>query len=229
MKIVLLLHSMDTMQLLDKNTLTISLTDDVKYVKDQMNITLSLDLPVLDGDRFVGFISHQDLLDVEDAEQIGSLRAKIKPLPTVSFSTHWYDLLREMKKNQQGILAVVEGEKYIGLINAKSLINALGNNSSIQMPGTIIVLEIKAYDYMLSRIAQITEERNVKIMCLNVESIEESPFMKLHLKLNTHEIEGISRELERYGFHILETHQENSAYQEDIMENYDALMKYLGV
>ena len=92
-----------------------------------------------------------------------------------------------------------------------------------------MVLEIRVYDYMLSRIAQITEERNVKIMCLNVESEKELPYIKLHLKLNTHEIEGISREFERFGFHILETYRDNSPFQEDIMDNYDALMKYLSV
>ena len=220
---------MNTTHLIDNDIVPIRLRETIEYAENQMSKYSVLSLPVLENDRFLGFISRNNLLSKDRLVSIEQLKDSLNPLTFVDIHTHWFDILKEMKRFQGSSLAVLESEKYLGVITAKSLLRALADNTSIQMPGTIMVLKIKVYDYMLSRIAQITEERNVKIMCLNVESEEELPYIKLHLKLNTHEIEGISREFERFGFHIVETHQENSAFQEDIMDNYDALMKYLSV
>ncbi len=220
---------MDISLLIDKNILPVRLKDNIKYVEEQIVKCSVLDLPVVENSQFLGFVSRNCLSNIDGSLSVEHLRDCINPSPFVEVHTHWFDILKEMKRYQFNSLAVLESGKYLGVITGKSLIRALGNSTSIQMPGTIMVLKINTYDYVLSRLAQITEERNVKIMCLNVELEEESASMKLHLKLNTHEIEGIGREFERFGFHILETYQENSAFQEDIMENYDALMKYLNV
>ena len=220
---------MDTRLLIDKDILPIRITDTVEYAENQMDKYSAVSLPVLEEDSFLGCISQESLLSKERLFSIEQLKDSIIPLPFVDIHTHWFDIIKEMRRFQGSSLAVLASEKYVGLITSKSLLRALAENTSIQMPGTIMVLEIRVYDYMLSRIAQITEERNVKIMCLNVESEKELPYIKLHLKLNTHEIEGISREFERFGFHILETYRDNSPFQEDIMDNYDALMKYLSV
>jgi len=225
----LLSQPMKMKQLLDRNIVPVRLNDQLEEVENLMFKLMVSSLPVVDNEGFLGFVLRESLFHKEGSLRIEQVKESFYPSAFIDINSHWFDVLKEISRHKLNALALLDGERYVGVITSKSLLQVFAKNSSVQMPGTIMVLEISVYDYMLSRIAQITEERNVKIMYLNVEYIEKSSFLRVHLKLNTHEVEWISREFERYGFHILKIYHNNSAFQEDIMDNYDALMKYLNV
>ena len=188
------------------------------------------ELPVVENGKFLGNISKELISKQSGDSTIESLKDEFDVSRYISLPIHWFEILKAFDRPQGSYLTVLdENKNYAGIIEVNAFLALLARKSSFRMPGTVMVLEVNTYDYMLSRIAQIVEAQNAKIVCLNIETSEQSPFVQIHLKLNSMEIIGISRELERYGFRVLETFQEKSKFSDDLLDNYNALMKYLEV
>jgi hypothetical protein len=204
--------------------------DRVSAAVEAMQKAGLIEFPVVNDGTFVGIVSQKMISGQNDKMCIKDLINQLDNSHYIPLHSHWFDVLKEFDRPEGSCLVVLDDNmSYLGIIDEYSFFQSIVGKSSFRLPGSVLILEVNTHDYMLSRIAQIVEAQNAKIICLDVETNEQSPFIRIHIKLNTLEITGISRELERYGYRILESYQKRSKFSDDLLDNYNALMKYLEV
>jgi hypothetical protein len=89
------------------------------------------------------------------------------------------------------------------------------------------VIELWSKDYSMQQIARIVEENDAKILSLSILPGEDGR-IELHIKLNKPEINAILQSLERFGYYVKASFQEE-VYTEELRRRYDELMRYLNL
>ena len=84
---------------------------------------------------------------------------------------HIYKIINLFSVNKLTSLPVLNrNNKYLGVISLQELILSLSELFSTNESGAVFVLEMSSSDYSLTRIANIVEENNAKILNLYVKS-----------------------------------------------------------
>lgn len=186
-------------------------------------------VPVVRNGKFLGMITEDDALSVENLE------AKIEHLNNgllkifVSQSQHVFDIVKLMAEFKLTNVAVTDSNhNYMGSITTDMLIEQVARFSSITEMGSIIVLELNANDYSMSEIAQIVEGNGAKILSSFVTSHSDSMQLELTLKINKSDLSPIIQTFNRYDYTVSASFHE-SEFDELIHDRYDELMKYLNM
>jgi acetoin utilization protein AcuB len=184
-------------------------------------------LPVIDGDKYVGLFSEDDIFNFNSPDEtIAEYQIEYNTLKLFPHN-HVFDALRLSVETNLSIIPIVDEEgNYIGCVSLKSLINNLSQIASVQDFGAILILEMQKRDYNLSQLAQIFESENIKILSLFIKSHPDSTTIDVIIKLNSAEINSSLRTLERYNYMV--KHKFNTSDKEDnLRDRYDLLMSYL--
>ncbi|MCB0516558.1 MAG: CBS domain-containing protein [Chitinophagales bacterium] len=187
-------------------------------------------LPIVENNQCVGMLSEtalnaaaNDQLKVEAFVQGGKLIS-------ITENEHFYEVFRLMLKHKLAILPANDTKgRYLGCILQDTLLKTFSEISSLQEPGSIIVLEIPIRSYHLSEIAQIVESHNAAIMSLYLHTLPDSAIIEVTLKLNVLEIHDVLGSFERYNYKIKAYFAENGLDQDFYRGRYDSLMQYLNV
>ncbi len=186
-------------------------------------------IPVVKNTKFIGLITEDDALSVEDLEsnlqQHVSLLLKIFVLQ----EQHVFDIIKMMSEFKLTNVAVTDNHhNYLGCITAEKLVQQVALFSSVAEPGSIIVLDLNVNDYSMSEIARIVEGNDAKILSSFVTSHSDSVQMELTLKINKSDLSGIIQTFNRYDYTVSASYHE-SAFDELIHDRYEELMKYLNM
>jgi len=119
-------------------------------------------------------------------------------------------------------------QKYIGLITAESSMKAYASLLSVMDEGGIVTLSVPVKDFQLSEIARIVESNNATILSYYSHINQTTSMVDVTLKLNTTELSAIISAFERYEYEVDDVYNDEN-YNEDVKDNYDALMRYLDV
>lgn len=183
-------------------------------------------LPVLDQKIFRGFIHEDTVLNLKKVYDSVKEYELDGQQCVVNENQHYYDVVRLAYENSSGLVAVTNGQEYLGVISVKDVIEAFAQTSSVNYPGGIIAISLKQIDYSLSEISRLIESENAKILSSYVTDDVDNPEMiSLTLKLNTEDIERIMATLRRFDYHV-EAHNMAIAGSVD-KERLEILMKYL--
>jgi acetoin utilization protein AcuB len=213
------------LQLLVKDVPVLRTEDDPQKALNLMDQTHLVHLPVVDGDRFVGLVSEDELLDQEgEGGTLAPQLVKVSVLPNI----HVLDILKVAGERHLSVIPVVDHEeRYMGAITLNYLVEKLNEMQGGTQKGGIIVLEMWSQDYTLQQIARIVEENDGKILSTSVAPGEDGK-IELHLKVNLSDLNPIIQSLERFNYHIKASYQER-IYDEDLQRRYDELMRYLNI
>lgn len=184
-------------------------------------------LPVVKGKEFIGIISEEDILNMNDPEkQIGKQKI-ILQRPFIYDHQHVYEALKLMSTLKLTVLPVLNAdEEFTGMLTDAELLQALSTTASLESPGGILILELNINDYALSQIARIVESEDAKILSLHITSHPDSTKLELTLKINKSDLSAIIASLERFKFTVKSSFHE-SKHDDDLRLRYDALMNYL--
>jgi predicted transcriptional regulator len=206
-------------------------TDTVAKAQQWMSEFHTSEFPVVDQGQYHGIFSEQLILDTPSyaSKQIGDFDL-FAPGISVSPDEHYYEILKKYYAENINLIAVIDSEnQYQGVISIQDVVEAFAKMSSIRSPGTILVIPMKQIDYSLTEIARIVESEYGKILSSFIENHPEDPSMiRLTLKLNVENANGIIAALERFGFTISSIFGKED---EDLIEKerLDSLMKYLKI
>ncbi len=186
-------------------------------------------LPIVNDEAFLGLISEQDILDLNNVkEPLGNYKLSLKN-PFVNEHQHLYDVLKLVSELKLTLIPVLDDhERYVGCITMFDLVNFMAKSFSLENPGGIIVLEMSQNDYNLTEIAQIVESNDAKILSLFLASHSDSTRLDVIIKLNKTEMGGVLQTLDRYGYYVKFSFNDEED-RDDIRENYDSLMNYLNI
>ncbi|MBK0384434.1 CBS domain-containing protein [Pedobacter sp. SD-b] len=202
-------------------------SDTVQKVFDRMAEFKISHLPIVDQQQFLGLLSEDDLIEVDDENtQVGALNLSLIN-PYILQSQHIYDAIRVFAELKISVLPVLDNKmNYLGVIAINTMVEYMAKITSVSHPGGIILLEIGNKDNSLAHIAQIVESENAQILSSYTDLLPDSTRMVVTMKVNKTEISQIVAALLRYDYTILATY--NSSIQNDSnADRFDALMNYL--
>jgi CBS domain-containing protein len=187
-------------------------------------------LPIVNNQDFLGLISDADIYDMNQPEEPIGNHALTLFKPYVEEEQHIFEVIGLASRLKLSVVPVLDSNKHFkGVITISDLIRHLAGISSMDQPGSIIVLELIERDYSLSQIAQIVESNNVKVLSMYITSPPESTKLEVTLKVNTSDLISVIRTFERYNYEVKTWVSDNDSMDRFYSERYDLLMKYLNI
>lgn len=186
-------------------------------------------LPIVDEDQYFGLISELDILNSNDPEM--EIKDHLLSMGNLSIyeDQHIYDVLSLVANKEVTVVPVLSRKnKYLGAITLKSLSMQFAEFAAINIPGSIIVVEVNSNDYSLSQIAQIVEYNDAKIVSSTAITHPDSTKMEVTIKVNKSDISPIIQTFNRYNYIITDYYTEEEE-NDDLHDRYDEFMKWLNV
>lgn len=186
-------------------------------------------LPVVEKNNFLGIISEDDILEMQDTDDA------ISTIPlnfTHTFIHGWqhlYDAMKLMSVNKLSVVPILDDkEQYLGLISTHSLISYFAEMASVTNPGAIIELEIAQHNYSLSEIARIVESNDAHILSSYINSSSDSSKIEVTIKIDKEDVSGILQTFQRFNY-VAHSFYQDKQDNDDTMNRFDSFMKYLNI
>ncbi len=185
-------------------------------------------LPIVNDGEYLGLISDSDIYDLNQPEEpIGNHTLSLLR-PSVRGNTHIYEVLALAARHRLTVIPVVDDESlYRGVITNNELISGMASISAVDQPGGMIILQVLQRDYSMSRISQIVESNDARILSMHITSNPESTSLEITLKINTTDLASIIRTFERYSYEVTTWVTDNDEMDRYYTDRYNMLMKYL--
>ena len=186
-------------------------------------------LPVVNKGKFIGLISEEDVMDLDDpSEPLRNYDLKL-PKPYVNEHVHMYEVVKLASEVKLTLIPVVDKEEnFLGVITQESIIHNFAQLNSVLENGSVIVLELNRNDYSLAEIARIVEENNVTVLSSYISTKKDSMKVEVTIKVNATDVKQIIASFERYKYTVVGSYQETE-YYEDLKDRFNALMSYLNI
>ncbi len=186
-------------------------------------------LPVVQDGLFIGLISEDEVLTMEQPTAPFFNCRHDFPMIALDSRRHIYDALRIMSDQRLTLLPVIDEKiHYLGSVRATDLIQALAKTQAVFSNGGVLELEMNVKDYSLTKIAQIVEGNDAKILSATLTTKPDSQMVQLTLKINKEDLNPIIQSFNRYEFVVAESYMEPK-YTEELRDRYEEFMKYLNM
>ncbi len=194
-------------------------------IMEENNLT---ELPIVSEDNYIALVHESELLDWKNPGTPLNTSEFLHYKPAIFASSHPFEALRLAHQQNLSVLPVIDNtQKYIGCVTKEGLLKYITENSGIDTPGGIIVLEILPRNYSLYEIARICENEDVVIQNLGVHTNEHG-MLEVTMKLNRSSLDAIVSSFERHNYHVKEVFGDNVS-QDDIAGKYNLLMNYINM
>ena len=204
-------------------------SDTVQKVHERMAEFRVNHLPIVNDKQFLGLVSDEDLIEVQDSgAPVGSLSLSLHN-PFVYEEQHIYDVIRLFYEQKLSVLPVLDSNRnYKGLISINTMMEYMATITAVKEPGGIIILEITIRNNSLAHISQIVESDNAQILSSYVQSFPDSTKLEITLKLNRTDLSSIIASFLRYDYNVKATFNDTKS-DDGTSDRYDQLMNYLDI
>lgn len=187
-------------------------------------------LPVVDQEKFMGFITEEQLREANDRDIPVSELPLIGEQCITSFDSHFFEVLRTASDHKLQMVAVENNLRlYTGVISISDGIAFFAQSAAVQMPGSILVLSLEMVNYSLAEIARLVEENKAKILSSTLsEDPLDSSRIRLTIKVDQADLTRIVATLERFDYKIVARYQETRIPELD-RDRFDLFMRYLNI
>jgi CBS domain-containing protein len=186
-------------------------------------------LPMVKDDQYLGLVQETDVLDWDKPERALDSADFLHYRPAVSVSGHPFDAMRIASEQNLNIVPVIDdASKYLGAITRDDLLKYITENSGLDNPGGIIILQLEPRQYSLSEIARLCESEDVTIIASQLSTNRETGIIEVTLKTNRTNLEALVSSFQRHDYIVKEVFGAKSG-AEDIMDRYKLLMNYINM
>ena len=205
------------------------LKDKVYDVLQMMNDAHIAHLPVTEGDKYVGLISEDDLLQAPDENMPISGIMEVFPTPSIQQDEHFLKAMQVAVENGITVVPIIEenGDIY-GTVTYSDLLRQASEFMSVNDPGGLIVLEMDSQKYSFNEISRLVETNDSQITQLNTYTDTQTGLMQVTIKINKMEVSDIVATFQRYDYNVKHYFGEE-LYENELKSNYDNLMNYLKI
>jgi CBS domain-containing protein len=216
-----------TSALINHNIPRLRLNDTVAKAKQLINDFKLTHLPVVNGDKYLGLISEEDLLDIEDDKINIELLQDQTALIYIQDDVHFMNAISYCNQYETSIVPILDkNAHFIGVITSTDLLKAIGDFAGANEIGGLIILEIERIHFSISEISRIVESNDCTILHLNTTADIVSGLLTITLHTNKKEIEAVVATFERYDYRVLHYFGEKK-HEDSSAANYRNLMNYL--
>lgn len=205
------------------------LHDKVYQALQLMNEYHVTHLPIEEGEKYIGLISEEDLMQVDnDHETLSSLQQSFSGL-CVKTNEHLLKALQLAAENGLSVVPLVTEENdLVGTLVYNDLLKYASGFMSLNEPGALIVLEIPSNQYSFNEISKMVETNDAQITQLNTTNDPETGMMQVTIRINKPEVSDIIATFQRYDYNVKYFFGEE-LYTNELRNNYDNLMNYLRI
>ncbi len=205
------------------------LTDKVYQALQLMNDNHVTHLPIVDGDKYAGLISEDDLLQAEnDNAELNTLQQSFAN-SSVKGEEHFLKAVQVAAENGLSVVPVIgEDNELIGTVAYNDLLKHASEFMSLNEPGGLIVLEVESNQYSFNEISKLVETNDAQITQLNTTNDAETGLMQVTIRINKPEVSDIVATFQRYEYNVKYFFGEE-LYTNELRNNYDNLMNYLKI
>jgi acetoin utilization protein AcuB len=186
-------------------------------------------LPIVEGDKYVGMISEDDLSQAEnDHSSLEQFKQSISN-PSVKEDEHVLRAIQVAVQNGLTVVPIVgENAELIGVVTYADLLKYSSEFMSLNEPGGLIVLEMESKDYSFNEISRIIEGNEAQIKQLNTNVDPTTGLMEVTIKINKTEVSDIVASFQRHEYNVKYYFGEE-LFENELRTNYDNLMNYLKI
>jgi CBS domain-containing protein len=187
-------------------------------------------LPIVNEHDYLGLISDSDIYDLNQPEEAIGNHSLSLPRPYVTINKHIYEVLALAARHKLTVVPVLDEENHFrGVITYNEIISGIASFSSVEQPGGLIILKVLSHDYSMSRISQIVESNDARILSMYITSNPDSTSLEITLKVNTTDLTSIIKTFERYSYEVTTWVTDNDELDRFYTDRYNLLMKYLNM
>ncbi len=203
------------------------LTDKVYQALQLMNDNHVTHLPIVEGDKYSGLISEDDLLMADnDNAELGTLQQSFGN-SAVKGHEHFLKAVQVAADNGLSVVPVINEEgELISTVAYNDLLKQASEFMSLNEPGGLIVLEVDSNQYSFNEISKLVETNDAQITQLNTSNDPETGIMQVTIRINKPEVSDIIATFQRYEYNVKYFFGEE-LYTNELKSNYDNLMNYL--
>jgi acetoin utilization protein AcuB len=218
-----------TGELLSQTLPYLHLHDKVYQALQLMNDNHVTHLPIVEGEKYIGIISEEDLLIAEnDTASLETLRQSFGNA-SVKRDEHFLKAIQLAAENGLSVVPVVSSEnEIISVVAYSDLLKYASEFMSLNEPGGLIVLEMEAKQYSFNEISKLVETNDAQITQLNTSVDMETGIMQVTIRINKPEVSDIVASFQRHEYNVKYYFGEE-LYTNELRSNYDNLMNYLKI
>ncbi len=216
-----------TSQLINQNIPQLKLQDTVAKAKLLINDFKLTHLPVIAEKKYLGLISEEDLLDVDDDKATIEMIQQHFMLIYIQDDVHFLNAIGYCNQHETNVVPVIDkAAEFMGVITSDYLLKTIGDFSGANEIGGLIILEMERVHFSISEISRIVESNDCTILHLNTTTDAVTGILTVTLHINKKEISALLATFERYEYNVL--HQFGTKIFDDTSDiNYRNLMNYL--
>jgi CBS domain-containing protein len=203
--------------------------DRVYQALQLMNDNRVTHLPIAEGDKYIGIISEDDLLLVDnDHTELKDLQQSFGNV-SVKNNEHFLKAIHLAAENGLSVVPVVDNDNdIVGAVAYSDLLRHASEFMSLNEPGGLIVLEMDSNQYSFNEISKLIETNDAQITQLNTSNDTETGTMQVTIRINKPEVSDIVATFQRYDYNVKYFFGEEQ-YANELRNNYDNLMNYLRI
>lgn len=187
--------------------------------------------PVIkDNNLYVGLVSDKVLYELDNLNEKIFTRKDLLKNYFVYNNKTIFDATSIVLEHNLDILPVIDCKhKYLGVLTIRDILEAYTSYAAVNAQGDILQLTLNCNDLCVSEISRIIENENGHIINLFVMPIKETTKIKVFIKLARMELCRVMKAFERYNYDVEYFVQSTKSDDEELIKNYDLLMKYLSI
>jgi|SRR6218665_491471 len=218
-----------TGELRSQNLPYLHLQDKVYQALQLMNDNQVTHLPIVDGEKYVGIVSEDDLLQVDnDHVPLETLQQSFGS-SSVKSSEHFLKAIQLAAENGLSVVPVINEEnELVSVVSYNDLLKNASEFMSLNEPGGLVVLEMESNQYSFNEISKLVETNDAQITQLNTSNDAETGMMQVTIRINKPEVSDIVATFQRYEYNVKYYFGEE-LYANELRNNYDNLMNYLKI
>jgi CBS domain-containing protein len=205
------------------------LSDKVYQALELMNENHVEHLPIVDGEKYVGIISEDDLSQAENEHSTLEEFKQSISNPSVKDDEHVLKAIQVAVQNGLTVVPIVgEENELVGVVTYADLLKYSSEFMSLNEPGGLIVLEMESKDYSFNEVSRLIESNDAQIKQLNTNVDPETGLMEVTIKINKTEVSDIVASFQRHEYNVKYYFGEEF-FENELRTNYDNLMNYLKI
>lgn len=185
-------------------------------------------LPMVVDNQYMGLVKESDVMDLLTPDK--ALNDHFNAYrPAVLAGGHPFEAMRIAHQQNLNIVPVVDSkDQYLGAITRDDLLKYITENSGMDNPGGILVLQMEPRNYSLTEIARICESEQVMVMSSQISNNATTGLLEVTLKTNRTNLEAVISSFERHEYEVKEVFGAQAG-QEELMSRYALLMNYINM
>jgi len=205
------------------------LSDKIFQALELMNENHVEHLPIVDGDKYIGIISEEDLSQADnDHSTLEQFQQSISNA-AVKDDEHVLKAIQIAVQNGLTVVPIVgDDNELLGVVTYSDLLKYSSEFMSLNEPGGLIVLEIESKNYSFNEISRLVEANDAQIKQLNTNVDPETGLMEVTIKINKVEVSDLVATFQRHEYNV-KYYVGEELFENELKTNYDNLMNYLKI